>query len=179
MAKEQQLPLAFDFNAQFAALRLDITDVERMMDNLERSVGKKPTPRKAAGRNPILDLQGKELPEGGRAAAQWTEKPKVLSLGAQVVGNKTVGDLAIFIHVVDRGRLEVTAYGHKDRSIELVNPTYNKAGEGERITFKAHGHQVVVNVDAKFRTGSAYFQVGEMKIGVAELKECPLNPFED
>lgn len=187
MAKEQQLPLALDGYAMFEALRIRIEEVRVLMDNLERQMGRKPAPRRKVthveqwsfdgGEGALSELHRKHI--ASKEQAEKPTTPKVLSLGARVVGNHAVGDGSVFVHVVDRGRLDVTVYGHKDRSIELTNSTYNKAGEGERITFKVHGHQMVVNVDAKFRTGSAYFQVGDMKIGVAELKECPLNPFED
>jgi hypothetical protein len=195
MSKEQ-MNLQLD-QSSLEPWQIRINDVFNMVENLERRLGIKPAPRPKIIRE-ILEIEyfGGEsqfsqrargvkpepfpesvLCEPGIAAA--VKKKVQLSLGGKLYGNRQVNDMSLFIHVVDEGSLKITAYNHKDRSVELTHSTYNKAGDGEKITFRVYGHLVVVNVDAKFRTGNAYYQVGDQKVGMVELKECPLNPFEE
>ena len=151
MTTTKQMSLALDYRTALDVLNDRISEVRDMMTGLEQSVSKLPAVKK-----------------------------KQLSLGARVVGNATVGDMSVFVHLVERGAsLDITVYNHKDRSLEITDMSHTNLGDCERTELKVAGQTLLIVLYAKTRTGQASFQYKGLTIGLADLKEVPLNPFEE
>lgn len=176
MAKEQQLPLSLDLHDSFAALRLDISDVEKMMDNLERSFGRKPTPRKQVTHVTEWDFDGGEGALG-KLLRESGEKRR-LRLGAVI----SARDFTVAIDVREDvgGDLQYSLGGvtgnMMTHGVDYGTPIESKVGGAINVSIpllRSVDRTIVLNIDKQFRTGSAYLSHKGQKLGLAELKEVP------
>lgn len=169
MAKERQLALGLDVHEAFKALRLDIADVEVMMDNLERNFG-----RKSTQRNPLRDLPSLKLPEGGRAAV--SVRPRGLHLSARVSHRGRGATITVKEDVDGRLTFELLDYIDKTMTegvhYAVSGETYNTKTPRVIINLlRDNEYSYVLNIDKQFRTGSAYLSHKGQKLGLTELKE--------